>query len=295
MRRTLVFASAAPDQPRWKAAQMAAQVGIERVANFAHPNLNEKMRYLASQPILDSQGRVHGYELLFRKAPQEVLLNAETGVETTLGNQVIFGLERLTNGQPAFVTCTAEAIIEGWVLVLVPMLTVLSLPAALNPTPKLLNACESLKTRGFHFALDGLRWDNMPNPLLQLADYIRVDFRWFCAGDWQQLLQRLQNSVTLVAQKVETIEDHLQAKAMGFTLFQGDYFCQPVLHLHRRKLTANRLAHRSRKSCDIIVAVQGHNPSRLIECYLDCLDLGRTAGHDVEANHRHVPADRVDL
>src|SRR5258708_9943768 len=166
----------------WGLGQMAAQVGIEPITDFAQPILSDEMRYLARQPILDLQGRVHGYELLFRNGPQAVFQrSAEPGVETIFDNQVIFELERLTNGLPAFVTCTAEALTEGWVLVLVPMMTVLCLPAALDPTPKLLNACESLKTRGFRFMLDYLGWDNAPNPLLQLADYIRVDFRRFRA------------------------------------------------------------------------------------------------------------------
>ncbi len=220
---------------------MAAQVGIDRTADL--PLLSEEMRYVARQPILDLQARVHGYELLFRNAPQGVFQsNYEPGVETILDNQVIFGLERLTNGLPAFVTCTAEALTEGWVLVLVPTMTVLCLPAALELSPKLLNACESLKTRGFRFMLDDFGWGVKPHPLLHLADYIREDFRRFRTGDGEQLLQRLQCSVTLVAQKVETVEDRLQAKAMGFTLFQGDYFCQPVL-LKKRKIAANRLAH----------------------------------------------------
>ena len=38
--------------------------------------------------------------------------DAELAMQTMLDNEVIFGLEWLTNGLPAFITCTAEALTE---------------------------------------------------------------------------------------------------------------------------------------------------------------------------------------
>jgi EAL and modified HD-GYP domain-containing signal transduction protein len=112
----------------------------------AQPESSAEMRYVARQPILDLQGRVHGYDLLFRNTPETILRkDGEMAVETMLDNEVIFGLERLTNGLPAFITCTAEALAEGWVLVLVPGLTVLGVSASLEPAPALVEACETLR------------------------------------------------------------------------------------------------------------------------------------------------------
>ena len=54
--------------------------------------------------------------------------------------------------------------------------------------------------------------------------------------------ERGLGSVALVAQKVETQDDYQRACAMGFTLFQGDYLCHPVL-LKKRKVPASRLSH----------------------------------------------------
>jgi EAL and modified HD-GYP domain-containing signal transduction protein len=49
-------------------------------------------------------------------------------------------------------------------------------------------------------------------------------------------------TLALVAEKVETQEEYDEARAEGFTLFQGYYFCRPVL-LQNRKVPANRLSH----------------------------------------------------
>lgn len=222
---------------------MAAQAGQVNGIGTAQPELTGEMRYVARQPILDLQGRVHGYDLLFRNAPEVVLRrDAELAVQTMLDNEVIFGLERLTNGLPAFITCTAEALTEGSVLVLPPGLTVLGVPASLEPAPRLVDACRALKARGFRVALDDFAAKEKPHPLLDQADYIRLDFRRFGERERQHLLQGGLSTVTLVAQKVVTQEDHRKASSLGFTLFQGDYFCHPVL-LKKRKVPANRLSH----------------------------------------------------
>ena len=222
---------------------MAAQAAKVIRMGTAQRELTGELRCVARQPILDLQGRVHGYDLIFRNTPDSVFRrDAGLAVETMLDNQVIFGLERLTNGLPAFITCTAEALIEGWVLVLSPGMTVLGVPANLDPAPELIEACLALRARGFRLALDDFsRWDKQ-HPLLDCADFIRLDFRGFREADLQQLQEHELGSVALVAQKVETQEDYKRACAMGFTLFQGDYLCQPVL-LKKRKVPASRLAH----------------------------------------------------
>ncbi len=209
----------------------------------AQPESTSEMRYVARQPILDLKGRVHGYDLLFRNAPESIFRrDAETAVETMLDNEVIFGLERLTNGLPAFITCTADALTDNLVLVLAPEATILGVPASVEPTQKLIDACRALKGRGFRLSLDDFDWSNTAHALLDQADYIRGDFRRLDATVRQQLQQRASKSTILVGQKVETQEDYAQACAIGFTHFQGGYLCQPVL-LKKRKVPANRMFH----------------------------------------------------
>ena len=131
---------------------MAAQAGLANNIGSLPPEFSGDMRYVARQPILDLQGRVHGYDLLFRNAPEVILRrDAELAMQTMLDNEVIFGLERLTNGLPAFISCTAEALTENSVLVLSPALAVLGVPASLEPGPRLVNACRDLKNSRIPF------------------------------------------------------------------------------------------------------------------------------------------------
>src|ERR1700689_3422712 len=77
------------------------------------------LRYVARQPVMDRRNRVHGYELLFRAGPEATFRgNGDLATRTMLDNTVMFGLERLTGGLPAFVNCTRESLIGDLVNVL---------------------------------------------------------------------------------------------------------------------------------------------------------------------------------
>jgi EAL and modified HD-GYP domain-containing signal transduction protein len=202
-----------------------------------------EMRYVARQPILNLRGQVQGYELLFRNAPEELFSpGAAMAARTMLDNAVIFGLDWLTNGLPAFINCTVEVLTEELVLVLAPAKTVLTIPGTAELTPKLVDSCRRLKARGFRIALDDFTWQAKYRSLAELADYIRVDFNRFGVAE-RQYLRRLDcSALEMVAKKVETPEDYKRACVEGFRLFQGAYFCRPVL-LKKRKVPANRQLH----------------------------------------------------
>jgi EAL and modified HD-GYP domain-containing signal transduction protein len=224
--------------------RMTTQAPWATDTQLALPELAGVLRYLARQPIMDLHGRVHGYELLFRAGPEAVFRgDGDHATRTMLDNTVIFGLEKLTGGVPAFVNCTKESLIENMVRVLPSGMTVLEILENLDPTPELIAACRKQKVEGFRLALDDFTWKPGFDPLVEMADYVKVDFLQTGAQERKILLQRLHGvTVALVAEKIETQEEYKRACGEGFTLFQGYYFCRPVL-LENRKIPANRLSH----------------------------------------------------
>jgi EAL and modified HD-GYP domain-containing signal transduction protein len=205
---------------------------------------NSVLRYVARQPILNLQGKVHGYELLFRAGPEESFRgDGNFATRTMLDNTVIFGLDKLTVGLPAFVNCTLESLIERFVDVLPPSMTVLEILETLEPIPELVAVCLKLKALGYQIALDDFSWHPKFTPMVKLADYIKVDIIQTNAAERQELIHRLRGtSAVLIAEKVETLEEYKQASKEGFTLFQGYYFCRPQL-MQCRKIPANRVSH----------------------------------------------------
>ena len=203
-----------------------------------------EMRYVARHPVLNRNGRVHGYELLFRGGPEQGYSgDGKHATRTILDDTLFFGVERLTGGLPAFINCSSESILEQLVEVLPPAMTIIELDAAVDYTPQLLAACRRLRTMGYHLALDNFVWEEHLEPLTALADYIKVDFLTTTEAIRQNLLHRFRNApAALIATKVESQNEYRKACKEGFTLFQGFYFCHPEL-LANAKIPANRLIH----------------------------------------------------
>lgn len=220
--------------------------------------------YMARQPILDAHSNVHGYELLFWDSrlpttPDE----SELAARTVLDNSVVQGLERLGRGLPAFVPCTADAVIRNWVQMLPPNLTVVELPANSEPTFELMAACRQLKQMGFWLALED--FNGIVTPLTALADYIKVDFAAHDEAARRDMLAGFNKTSLLLAKNVETHAQFRQAAAEGFHLFQGYYFCLPEL-VRGHKIPGNRLVH-----LEILELLQNdpydlHRLSQLVTC-----------------------------
>ena len=240
-----ILPDAAENQHRAPGPAQPAAHASGRVASSGQSiGDSESLRYVARQPILDERGAVHGYELLFRDGPVVAFTgDGDRATRAVLDSTVIFGLGRLTGGLPAFVNCTREALLNRLVLVLPPQQTMLELLETLKPTRDLLDACLEYKARGYRIALDDFTWSPAWQAILDIADYVKVDIEQTPAADRNDLMRRLKGSpAKLVAERVETRDDLEMVRREGFTLFQGYYFCRPVL-MENRGIPANQLVH----------------------------------------------------
>ena len=201
------------------------------------------VHFVARQPILDLQGRVHAFRLLFREEPEASGLPGRAMIEAAAFHKLSrpSELKRLTGSQVAVVRCPAEALSEELAEVLPPTLTVLEIAPGGEVPPELAATCEKLKALGFRLALDGFSGQPEFDLLVELADYIKVDFGRNQPEEQKALLHRVRGKAAiLLATKVETQKDYLKARQEGFTLFEGNWFCQPVMKRNRRP-PANQL------------------------------------------------------
>lgn len=202
------------------------------------------LRYLARQPILDGRGRVHAYELLFRAGPENFFpgSDGDFATRTMLDNSIVFGLEKLSRGLPAFVNCTSAVISEEQVRLLPPAMTVLEILESIEPTAEFIQACIRLKSLGYRVALDDFVWQPSLQPLVSLADYVKIDFIKSPADERRKVLARLPSETLLVAEKVQTRADFEVARTEGFTLFQGYYLAAPAM-VRASNIPSNQIFH----------------------------------------------------
>jgi EAL and modified HD-GYP domain-containing signal transduction protein len=191
--------------------------------------------YVARQPILDEGGRVFGYELLYRSAPGAASCSLESHLAsaTVLTNAVLdIGLDTLTSGRVAFLNVTAPLVIKQIDAIVPPGNVVLELLETIDVSPELTEACQKLRAKGYQFALDDFVSGSPAEALLPFASFVKVDMLATPPRDAAALAARLRPlGVAMLAEKVESREVHELTRAAGYTLFQGYYFCKPVIQM----------------------------------------------------------------
>jgi EAL and modified HD-GYP domain-containing signal transduction protein len=213
--------------------------------------------FVARLPILDLRGRVHAFKLLIRggseseKAEPAGRILAETAAH--YGLEKPSELKKLTGNMPAFVRCPGDALSEPLERTLPASLTVLEITPSPEPAPELVSTCERLKALGFRLALDDFTGQPANEALLDLADYIKVDFGRTGPENRRELFHQLHGKApAMLARNVETQAAYRQAREEGFALFEGYYFCEPVAKRNRRP-PANQLMR-----IEILQALQQH-------------------------------------
>ena len=190
---------------------------------------------LARQAILDETRAVFGYELFDRT----IAANSHTAASDAalLFNALSYaGSEALGGKKIVFINCTHESLAGGHLELIHPDKVVLEVPTlAANATPEqieqLLPTLQALRTRGFRlaFSQDVLRraYANW----LPLAAFIKLDMLAIKPELTEPLVKyvRANSQATLIAEKVETAEQHERMAALGVKLFQGYWFARPAM------------------------------------------------------------------
>lgn len=190
--------------------------------------------HVARQPIFDRRRKISGYELLFRDqtAKYDPGVDGDVATSTVLSNSYFsIGMDALVGSKKSFINFTESLLVQKYPLLLPNDTTVIEILENVNPTAELVAACNEMARKGYSFALDDFTYAPELQPLIDLAQIIKFDFRLSSMEDIQSYLKQIRNrdNIILLAEKVETYDEFKQAVEMGFDLFQGFFFCKPEL------------------------------------------------------------------
>lgn len=201
-------------------------------------------RFIARQPIFDQRLKVMAYELLFRASARNVFEPRENASSRVFVDaNMLFDLQTLTGAAKAFLNADETALLQGAPRLLPKDRIVIEVLETVVPTREIVEACKQLHEEGYVLALDDFLDQPKWQPLVDLAAFLKVDFR-ICDCDTRRIIaQRYRRkSVHLLAEKVETQEDLASAKSLGYTFFQGFFFARPVV-LEAREMPTNKLVY----------------------------------------------------
>ncbi len=136
--------------------------------------------FVARQPIFNRGLEIYGYELLYRSSP----VNMYTGTDETVASlQVLsnclntFDIGEVVANGLAFINFTRDLLLNDAAEVLSPKSVVVEVLENVPGDSEVLAACHRLHERGYMIAADDICRADQNQPLLEIADFIKVDFR----------------------------------------------------------------------------------------------------------------------
>lgn len=187
--------------------------------------------FIARQPIFNVHRRLYAYELLYRGTKQHTLTSVTGERATTSLLSTTFlteGIDKISGKKPCFINFTEELLLKRIPLSFPKTKVVVEILEDVQPTEKVIAACKALSNRGYTIALDDFVYHPKFDPLLELADIVKIDFRLTPINDIHKTVHRLSRyKAKLLAEKVETHDEFARSQKMGFTYFQGYFFCRP--------------------------------------------------------------------
>ena len=212
------------------------------------PVLNSDSRdglCVARQPILNANGQVFGYELLYRTGSEasSSVEERDLAAARVLSDAVLsLGLETLTGGRRAFMNMSRAHLLGNVASLLPPKAVVLEVIEKTEVDTALIETCKALKAKGYSLALEDFVLESPAAALLPYANFIKVNVLSTTAADHQAIRKFVPTTASLVAENVETAESFAELRNAGFHLFQGYYFCKPTM-FKTGALSARRLAY----------------------------------------------------
>ncbi|MDP2831814.1 MAG: EAL domain-containing protein [Pseudomonadota bacterium] len=188
--------------------------------------------YIARQPIVDGEHHLIAYELLFRHSAHAQRAHIETDVDagiTVISNTLFnMGTEWLLKGKLAFINMEASMLMSSFSTLLPKENVVIEVLETVRVTPEVLERLRELREAGYRFALDDFNYLPESEPLLPLADYVKLDVLAHTPEELTRMVHAIRRyPVKLVAEKVETPEQFRHCRSLGFDYFQGYYFARP--------------------------------------------------------------------
>ena len=234
--------------------------------------------FVARQPMFDRRMCVAGYELLFRAGfvHEAAVIDdvaATASVMLNVFNEI--GPERLLGPHPGWINVSREFLIRGLVEVAPPGLIGLEILEDQVIDAELITAVEQLKGLGYRLALDDFEYGPEADALLGLVDMVKLDILALGRARFSaHVACARKRGLAVLAEKVETHEDHEYCMAAGCDLFQGYFYRRPKLFTPTpARLDANRAA-----LMQVIAAL--HDPTAELQ------DLERLIARDVALSVR---------
>lgn len=187
---------------------------------------------MARQPVYQKNRHLYGYELLYRnsnknafpgvdgnRASRELIYNALTEFRATS--------DRKENVK-YFINFTKDLLMSDIPLLMNPRQMNIEILETVTLDEPLIERIAELRKRKYTLALDDFVDDGQFERIFPYISIIKVEYGLLSPEKRREIAQKY-HSKKLVAERIETKEDFLNAIEDGYQLMQGYYFSKPIL------------------------------------------------------------------
>lgn len=198
--------------------------------------------FVARQPIFDQNKQLFAYELLFRSGASNVFpeIDGEIATSNLLSSSFFtVGIDRISAGKKVFINFTEELLLQGTAEMFPAEKIIVEVLEDVTPSEEVVDSCKRLVDKGYTLALDDFVYYRKLEPLIELAEIIKIDFRHTSTEAIRRMVEDLKScNCRLLAEKIETYQEFEQALAMGFSYFQGYFFAKPEVLRNKDMLSS---------------------------------------------------------
>ena len=190
--------------------------------------------FTARQPIFDRRKRVVAYELLFREDYQNRFPAHIPDIQATskllLNAFFDTNISKITNEKPALVNFPTRILKDKFAELLPTKDIFIEILETVEPDEELFAIMRRMFHKGYRFALDDFEYTPEWERFLPFVRLIKFDIMKTPLEEIEHLIPKLKKmKIKVLAEKVETNEEFLEAKEMGFDFFQGFFFAKPEM------------------------------------------------------------------
>ncbi|MHB1661249.1 MAG: EAL and HDOD domain-containing protein [bacterium] len=193
----------------------------------------KKTIFIGRQPIISADKSIFGYEILFRNADEDSagisVSDKLSATANVLENIYGAGIKKLMSEKLSFINITPDVLKRDMAELLPKEMIVLEMLASSKIDDDAVSVIKDFKNKGFRFSLDDFIYSEEWEPVLGLAEYVKLDVKQYSRLEIKEMIMLLKSyGVKLIAEKVELDEDFQFYKSIGFDLFQGYFFQKPA-------------------------------------------------------------------
>jgi len=230
--------------------------------------------YIAKQPILNGDGEIFAYELLYRDSEISSNIKSRKQATASVLSSTLnkFGINKLLGEHKAFVKADEEFILNNVVSSIPKEYFIFALQLDGEVSKKINKRIELLHSEGYMFAINDCLFDaeiiKNYETILKYISYIKVDVNTPAKN-----LEAVRDlDLEIIATKVEDIDKEQLAKDMGADYLQGYFFCKPKVE-KQEKFDSEvenlvRLSNKLMQDCSIDELVEEFEKSPIVTIQL---------------------------